>query len=405
MGILALLVALLQGAPQDTPGFWKRDTLLDDAGGGRSTLSERGVTFTLAFTGEFISNMHGGVHQDSGCDMLLDWVLDADLKKAIGWPGATARVNPMWIVGDGVNADVGDLTGVSNISGRGGVRIYEAWLEQSLFDDVLSIRAGILAADQEFILSNAGMLYYNSVFGGPVFLSPNLRWPIYPLGALGARINVALTEDVYVRAAAYDGDPGSEDANRSGLRTRLANGEGVFAISEAGWTLDKEKSLTLKAGGFHHSGKFVDFPSGSTKRGLSGGYVAAEHVICRDFSPIGSCKEGKIDVFFRSGLAQDDRALVFFGTDAGVNVTGLIPGRPADVLGLGVIYARISRQFADTQSDTAAWGHETIFEATYKVTLTPWWSLQPDLQYVIHPGGSTAIPNATVVGVRLDLLF
>ena len=85
--------------------------------------------------------------------------------------------------------------------------------------------------------------------------------------------------------------------------------------------------------------------------------------------------------------------------------TGLIPGRPRDVLGLGVIYARISRDFARTQPDRASWGHETVVELTYKIAFAPWWSLQPDVQYVVHPGGSTATPNAVVVGLRLDLLF
>jgi len=88
-----------------------------------------------------------------------------------------------------------------------------------------------------------------------------------------------------------------------------------------------------------------------------------------------------------------------------VNVTGLIPERSADVLGLGIIYARISGDFAGAQPDSPLWGHETVLEATYKIALTPWWSLQPDLQYVIHPGGSTEIPNALVLGIRIDLLF
>jgi len=54
---------------------------------------------------------------------------------------------------------------------------------------------------------------------------------------------------------------------------------------------------------------------------------------------------------------------------------------------------------------SSPWGHETVFEAPYKITLTPWWSLQPDVQYVLHPGGSTEIPNALVLGLRIDLLF
>src|SRR5438045_2291684 len=117
---LVALVAATQDPPKEPPGFWERDTLLGDAGGIRPALSRHGVTSTIAFTGELISNTRGGVHQDTGADLLLDWVIDADLNKALGWTGGSAHLNPMWLAGDGVTGDVGDLTLVSNITGRGG---------------------------------------------------------------------------------------------------------------------------------------------------------------------------------------------------------------------------------------------------------------------------------------------
>ena len=42
---------------------------------------------------------------------------------------------------------------------------------------------------------------------------------------------------------------------------------------------------------------------------------------------------------------------------------------------------------------------------TVLIALPLWWSLQPDLQYVLHPGGWTATLYALVLGRRLDLLF
>ena len=79
--------------------------------------------------------------------------------------------------------------------------------------------------------------------------------------------------------------------------------------------------------------------------------------------------------------------------------------RPDDVLGVGVIYGRISRHYSEMQANPASWGYEAVFEATYKIAITPAWSVQPDVQYVAHPGGTTADTNATVVGIRVDLNF
>jgi len=48
---------------------------------------------------------------------------------------------------------------------------------------------------------------------------------------------------------------------------------------------------------------------------------------------------------------------------------------------------------------------ETVIEATYKVQLTPWWTIQPDFQYIVTPSGVQGSKNATVLGVRTIVAF
>ena len=33
--------------------------------------------------------------------------------------------------------------------------------------------------------------------------------------------------------------------------------------------------------------------------------------------------------------------------------------------------------------------HEAVIELSYKAQITAWWTLQPSLQYTMHPGGRT----------------
>src|SRR5262245_59362692 len=106
----ALLVLLAFQTPPPPPGFWDRPTLIGDFGGVRPTLADAGVTFVLAYTHEVMSNVDGGLERETAADLLLDWVIDADLNKAVGWTGASARVNPMWLAGTGISDDIGDLT-------------------------------------------------------------------------------------------------------------------------------------------------------------------------------------------------------------------------------------------------------------------------------------------------------
>jgi porin len=52
-----------------------------------------------------------------------------------------------------------------------------------------------------------------------------------------------------------------------------------------------------------------------------------------------------------------------------------------------------------------------VLELTYQAVLAPWLVVQPDVQYVFHPGGGGArsadpaatIPDALVIGLRTTL--
>ena len=49
--------------------------------------------------------------------------------------------------------------------------------------------------------------------------------------------------------------------------------------------------------------------------------------------------------------------------------------------------------------------YEAIFELTYRFQLTSWWTIQPDVQWILHPGGSRAIEDALVLGLRSAIAF
>ena len=58
---------------------------------------------------------------------------------------------------------------------------------------------------------------------------------------------------------------------------------------------------------------------------------------------------------------------------------------------------------------------EALLEVTYSAQIMPGWTIQPNLQYVVRPGGNVADPadptgtravrNATVIGVRSTLKY
>jgi porin len=90
---------------------------------------------------------------------------------------------------------------------------------------------------------------------------------------------------------------------------------------------------------------------------------------------------------------------------SGLVYTGLIAGRDKDEVGVAIMRADLSdaaRRLA-ARGGIAKGDAETTFETTYRFTVRDWLNIQPDVQYVIHPGGRLAVANAFVVGMRFAL--
>jgi porin len=126
--------------------------------------------------------------------------------------------------------------------------------------------------------------------------------------------------------------------------------------------------------------------------------------------------------FARVGAAPGDRNLIDAYADGGLTLTGFLPRRPNDQLGLAAAWSRIGPTAREADAAAIALGqlsvqrdHETVVEATYQAQLGAHWQLQPDLQWIIHPGGHVPlptpgrtqqpIPDALVVGLRNVLRF
>jgi porin len=77
---------------------------------------------------------------------------------------------------------------------------------------------------------------------------------------------------------------------------------------------------------------------------------------------------------------------------------GLLPGREGDTAGVALYYGGFSR-------DVPRQTYEMVLEWTYAIGLTPWLTVQPDIQYVINPSGRRTIKDALIVGAQLVIQF
>ena len=439
---VAALIAAFCGhaAAQDVLA---QETLTGDWGGWRPRLERLGLQFGAASIDEVFGNPLGGIRQGATYEGRLELFLNADLERLLGWSGAIFHANAYQIHGRGLSGDIGNLLLVSNIEADCSTRLFDLWLEQEFLDGKLSVRAGRLDADDEFVTSQYAASFVNSTFGWPAILAENLPsgGPAYPLATPGVRLRGAPTAELSLSAGVFNGNPGGPGTgdpqyrNASGTSFRLSGD--AFVIAEAAYAINQDpdangRPRTLKLGAWYHAGRFADQhldtsglslanPASSgvpaMHRGDQGVYLVLDQQFSRGAPGAG------LGGFVRVAANPSNRNLVSLYADGGASYKGLLPGRGDDVIGLAGGYARISSAARSLDHDRQSFtgraipvrDSELILEVTYQWKMAHWWVLQPDVQYIVHPGGhiadpgvptgTRAIPDALVLGVRSAFTF
>jgi porin len=400
--------------------------LLGDLGGLRPALGAHGIELGITYTGEAFGSLTGGVRRGAVHDGQLLASLDADLDKLAGWSGAKAHVDMLEIHGRGPSASLldGNLMTVSNIEARPALRLYTLWLEQNLLDDKLSLRLGQIRADEEFITSTTAAGLINSTFGWPAIAASDTTegGPVYPLAQPGVRLQLKPAPDLTLRSAVFSSNPGGRGClgdpqicNRSGTTFSLSGG--TFAIAELEYAANAGKDAkglpgTYKLGAWRETGTFTDqFTGLRTRNGDWAIYGIADQTV---WQPKDS--DEALTIFMRMAGAPSDRNLVTWYADGGFGLKAPLPKRPDDVLTLAFAYGKISEDAAAADRlagpPTPVRDHEAVIELDYNLAVRPGWTLQPDLQYVIHPGGNVLNPkgsrpigDALLLGLRTTLTF
>ena len=113
-----------------------------------------------------------------------------------------------------------------------------------------------------------------------------------------------------------------------------------------------------------------------------------------------------IGIFGRISGAPADRNLIDLYADAGVEFIGLSDKRPDDKFGIAAGYAHISKRAQQLDSDyrtfvSLTWpqrSFEGLVTAVYQYQIRDGWTVQPNFQYIIHPGGGATLPSGHFPG-------
>lgn len=437
----------LTNAPSGLRQWAQQDYMLGNWGGLRSDWSKRGVDFEFLYGGSMPGNLSGGKKTGAIYQGALMMMLDLDSQKLAGYSGGSFHVSGLWLHGQKPFSDsyIGDLNKVNLLDYPNAARLWEVWYRQKFLNDKLSLKLGELSIDGDFIVPE----YYGSL-GQPsllnqTFFFPSLPYNLFdipglpphyhglattPLSSPGAVLRYGPADSAYVQAGVYGGNP---DRTYSGILFPLSAQAGALSFFELGYRLNQGTNQTglegsYKIGAYYHTGSFGDVYDGVnwafyTQAGLPapalrehsgnyGGYLLAEQQLYREQGKTDPAKQGLV-AFARILGAPSERNLAKMEADGGLVYRGLIPGREWDSIALATSYMALSDDIRRAQRDLnlvapgtfTVSDAETVIELSYKFQATAWWTFQPSLQHVFHPGGSTAIADATVFILQTSLRF
>jgi len=402
-----------------------RGHLLGDWLGARPWLEDQGVYPSVTFVTDALGNPIGGKEpggfkgaSNLGVDLVFDF------GKLFGLTGGSFEISFSERFGDSLSREnIGNVFTVQQVFGGETFRLVNVAYKQQLLNDRVELRAGRIAAGDDFLVSPYNYVFVQNGFdGNPVgifFNAPGMT--AYPNATWGGLVKVRPIEQLYVMGGVYNGDV-SIRANKHHGADWSMDGP-VFPIGEVGYHVNTLPGLAgglvgnYKAGFWYDDHQYLDFNTVARNRapdrarGNWGLYVLFDQMLVR-FGESGSNRGFGIT---GSALGSPDQSVsvmpVFF--TAGVVARGVFASRPTDLIGLGVVHGRFSEDLKDSQrrarqSDPTVGiqQYETALELTYRFRLLKdSVYFAPDLQYIIRPGGTGRIPDAFVVGFEAGINF
>lgn len=350
-----------------------------------------GVTAEVSAIIDTYANLRGGVDADGALHSVgaFSLGLTFDLEVLGFWRGGTLAVVAQQSRGRAVSEnEIGALQYVSSIEAPEFTQVGEYYLEQSLAGGRLRLKLGKQDSNADFCAAELAADFANCSFA----TVPNVPMTTYPDAGLGIAAFARTLPWLEVGAGVYDGNAIGTDA---GFATAFDGEGGGFQIVEL--RARPGGGGAYRCGLWRHTEDVLQITDEASYHQYSqnhGLYLEVDQPLRRGADGADPAGPG---AFFQYGWAPGDRNEIRHYFGGGLAWHGTLQGRGADVAGIGVASAHLCRQLRWMAGITG----ETTWEAFYRAQLTPWLAVQPDVQYVVNPGG--AGENALAAGLRVDI--
>lgn len=358
------------------------------------------IHFDYIYTGGVFTNARGGARARGATayNGIMDIGITADTEKLGLWKNGTFYMHSLFSHGPSPSRYIEDYQGVSVFAYETPAQVSEYWYEHRFFDGIFMLKGGKQDAGTDFFFLESTSDFINS----SATCVPTTGIPTAPDNAWGLAGSLSLGERIGLKAGIYDA------RGNAGKFWMSESGEVYSAFQvEYRYSLFRRLSGFAYFGGWYDNGDFEEYgvldEDGEFTRTRAGNYgfnAGFEQMVYRR-NPR-NCKDLRgFTIFFQYGNAKKNRNELDSAWTFGVHWLGPFDDRKEDCMGFAVNTVRFDEGFR--ASEALRYGRETAYEVFYKAQITENFSVQPLLQYVVHPGGEHR--NSFVPGFVFQVVF
>ena len=364
--------------------------------GSRPLLESHGVTINSSLLYSPFMKTGGGANDGRSTKgySLFNLGVTLDTEKAKLWKGGTFFALYQKKTGYGIsggNFAMGDYMGFDGWDYRQLSQISEYWYQQKLFNGKLRMKFGKQDANTDFGYINSGWTFLNSGFS----VNPTTPMPTYPDPTLGFMAEINPTKWLSIRDGIYSRYGVPFNISEIEVKPMIKKMPGRYMLGA--WELSDSSGMGVATGADADGTIYNNF-----NRNF-GCYVGFEQMIYKEKKDDENDMQGLV-VFGQFGISPSNRNDMSRYTSVGLHYKGPIPKRDKDIAGIAVGSGRFASRLGDmSYEDGGRIGSETVVEAFYRAQINPWFYLQPDVQFIMNPGGM--YNNSVAIGLRSVITF
>jgi len=413
--------------------WWRGDALTGDWWGTRNWMDkDTGIEFSGTYTTDLAGNPVGGMEQGFTYTDNIAFGAKLDLEKLVGWNGATFTIAATDRNGTSLSQNyIGNQFTVQQIFGGQTIILTGLHLTQRLLDDKMEIKVGRFSAGDDFASSPLYWLYMNNgIDGNPQALPVNASFSAYPWASWAARVRFEPSPDWNAMFGLYQVSNKTFNRYLHGVNLSFEPTDGVMFLGQVGWTpeffrrpvkrveTEREENEELSEaeenmhglpghywfGAYYSTWEYAQFGSTQSAANAYGFYWHAD----QKFYEEAPGSDQGLTLWTAFVLSpQENIAKIPFQWNCGVAYQGVVPQRDEDIAMFGLAYGSFSDDYGNAgnayNGDPVS--YEMALEWGYRIQFNRFLYAQPNIQYIVQPGGTGSIPDAFVLGMQIGVTF